>query len=130
MPNLQACTDRQTDRRTGRLTDGQTDGFMDELIWGGLGNLRFLQVNSRERERERERDKRYILSHKKMSPGDLAPIFCLAGSKFFPSPRGLFFSKQPAASSHQQTPNTVLAMASYIIRPSHRLHSPLFLSFW
>ena len=29
--------DRQTDRRTDRQTD--------ELIWGRLGNLRFLQVN-------------------------------------------------------------------------------------
>ena len=26
-------------------TDSQTDGRTDELIWGGLGNLRFLQVN-------------------------------------------------------------------------------------
>ncbi len=26
-------------------TDGQTDRQTDELIWGGLGNLRFLQVN-------------------------------------------------------------------------------------
>jgi hypothetical protein len=32
IPNLRACTG-QTHRRT------------DELIWGGLGNLRFLQVN-------------------------------------------------------------------------------------
>jgi hypothetical protein len=30
---------------TDRLTDGRTDGQTDELIWGGLGNLRFLQVN-------------------------------------------------------------------------------------
>jgi hypothetical protein len=28
------------------LTDGQTDGQTNELIWGGLGNLRFLQVNT------------------------------------------------------------------------------------
>ena len=27
------------------LTDGRTHRRMDELIWGGLGNLRFLQVN-------------------------------------------------------------------------------------
>jgi hypothetical protein len=26
-------------------TDGQMDRQTDELIWGGLGNLRFLQVN-------------------------------------------------------------------------------------
>ena len=26
------------------LTDGRTDRQTDELIWGGLGNLRFLQV--------------------------------------------------------------------------------------
>jgi len=26
--------------------DRQTDRQMDELIWGGLGNLRFLQVNN------------------------------------------------------------------------------------
>jgi len=35
-------TDRQTDSQFYRLTDSQTD----ELIWGGLGNLRFLQVKS------------------------------------------------------------------------------------
>jgi len=34
------CRHVQTDRRT----DGRTDGLTDELIWGGLGNLRFLQV--------------------------------------------------------------------------------------
>jgi len=34
IPNLQACTMYER-------TDGQTD----KLIWGGLGNLRFLQVN-------------------------------------------------------------------------------------
>jgi len=27
------------------LTDRQTDRQKDKLIWGGLGNLRFLQVN-------------------------------------------------------------------------------------
>jgi len=37
---------RQTDRRTDSQTDGQTDGWTHELIWGGLGNLRFLQVHS------------------------------------------------------------------------------------
>jgi len=41
-------TDGRTDRRTDGLTDGRTDGrtggLTDELIWGGLGNLRFLQV--------------------------------------------------------------------------------------
>jgi hypothetical protein len=26
------------------VSDGLTDGRTDELIWGGLGNLRFLQV--------------------------------------------------------------------------------------
>ena len=25
---------------------GRTDGLTDDLIWGGLGNLRFLQVNT------------------------------------------------------------------------------------
>ena len=38
IPNLQARTDRRT--------DGQTDRQTDELIPVGLGNLRFLQVNS------------------------------------------------------------------------------------
>ena len=27
-----------------KVDDGQKDGLTDELIWGGLGNLRFLQV--------------------------------------------------------------------------------------
>ena len=35
------CRHVQTDKRT----HGQTDGLTDKLIWGGLGNLRFLQVN-------------------------------------------------------------------------------------
>jgi len=29
---------------TDGITDGRTDGRTHELIWGGLGNLRFLQV--------------------------------------------------------------------------------------
>ena len=29
-----------------RQTDGLTDGLTNKLIWGGLGNLRFLQVNT------------------------------------------------------------------------------------
>ena len=33
-----------TDGRTDGRTEGRTDGLKDELIWGGLGNLRFLQV--------------------------------------------------------------------------------------
>jgi hypothetical protein len=37
---LSAGMCRQTDGRT----DGRMDGLTDELIWGGLGNLRFLQV--------------------------------------------------------------------------------------
>ena len=31
--------------RTDSQTDGLTDSQTDTLIWGGLGNLRFLQVN-------------------------------------------------------------------------------------
>jgi hypothetical protein len=34
-------TDRQTDENCVLVF---TDGQADELIWGGLGNLRFLQV--------------------------------------------------------------------------------------
>jgi len=39
-------TDGRTDGRTDRRTDGWKDGRTEKLIWGGLGNLRFLQVNS------------------------------------------------------------------------------------
>jgi hypothetical protein len=48
-PNLQ--TDRQTNSVFPYLQTDEfcvsisTDGLTDELIWGGLGNLRFLQVN-------------------------------------------------------------------------------------
>ena len=47
-PNLQ--TDRQTNSVFPYLQTDEfcvsvsTDGLTDELIWGGLGNLRFLQV--------------------------------------------------------------------------------------
>ena len=30
-------------------TDGRTDSQTDKLIWGGLGNLRFLQVSAKYR---------------------------------------------------------------------------------
>jgi len=33
------------DGRTDGRTDGRMDGRKETLIWGGLGNLRFLQVN-------------------------------------------------------------------------------------
>ena len=42
IPNLQAHTDERMDRQSDRQTERQ----MDKLIWVGLGNLRFLQVNN------------------------------------------------------------------------------------
>ncbi len=36
--------DGWTDGWTDGRTDGRMDGRTDKLIWGGLGNLRFLQV--------------------------------------------------------------------------------------
>jgi len=41
---LYVCTYGRTTSIYG-LTDGRRDRQTDELIWGGLGNLRFLQVN-------------------------------------------------------------------------------------
>jgi len=35
----------QTDGLTDGRMDSRTHGRTDELIWGGLGNLRFRQVN-------------------------------------------------------------------------------------
>ena len=40
IPNLQVRVDGWADRQTDRQMDGQTD----ELIWVGLGKLRFLKV--------------------------------------------------------------------------------------
>jgi len=37
--------DGRMDGRTEGWTDGRTDGRTEKLIWGGLGNLWFLQVN-------------------------------------------------------------------------------------
>ncbi len=44
-------------------TDSQTHRQRDELIWGGLGNLRFLQINGEElRKMRRERGEDVLVS--------------------------------------------------------------------